>query len=87
MQRTNGLADTLKKYGYLTQSINQFYRSLDPEKNCIGGCPPFDEFIKMCEELDKMTVSDVFAIQLMQVYINSQSTQATLLHISQACYI
>lgn len=69
MQRTNGLADTLKKYGYLTQSINQYYRSLDPEKNCVGGCPPFDKFIKMCEELDKMTVSDVFAIQLMQVYI------------------
>ncbi|KAL8542194.1 hypothetical protein ACS0TY_003164 [Phlomoides rotata] len=67
VQRTNGLADTLKKYGYLTQSINRFYRSLDPEKNCIGGCPPYDEFIKMCEELDKMTVSDVFAIQLMQV--------------------
>lgn len=67
MQRTNGLADTLKKYGYLTQSINQYYRSLDPEQKCIGECPPFDEFIKRCEKLDKMTVSDVFGIQLMQV--------------------
>ncbi|KAH6810674.1 Restriction endonuclease [Perilla frutescens var. frutescens] len=67
VQRTSGLADTLKRYGYLTRSINQYYRSLDPEQNCIGGCPPFDEFIKRCEELDKMTVSDVFGIQLMQV--------------------
>ncbi|XP_057773896.1 crossover junction endonuclease MUS81 isoform X2 [Salvia miltiorrhiza] len=67
VQRTNGLADTLKKYGYLTQSINLYYRSLDPNQKCIEGCPPFDEFIKRCEELDKMTVSDVFGIQLMQV--------------------
>lgn len=68
MQRTNGLADTFKKYGHLTISINQYYRSLDPEQKCIEGCPPFDKFIKRCEELDKMTVSDVFGIQLMQVY-------------------
>lgn len=67
MQRTNGLADTLKKYGNLTQSINQYYRSLDTMQQCVGGCPPFDEFIKRCEDLDKMTVSDVFGIQLMQV--------------------
>ncbi|KAI3448833.1 hypothetical protein Pfo_005498 [Paulownia fortunei] len=67
VQRTSGLADTLRKYGYLTQSINQYYRSVDPEQKCAGVCPPFDEFIKICEELDKMTVSDVFAVQLMQV--------------------
>lgn len=67
LQRTSGLADTLKKYGYLTQSINRYYRSLDPEQKCIEGCPHFDGFIKRCEELDKMTVSDVFGIQLMQV--------------------
>ncbi|KAK4424864.1 Crossover junction endonuclease MUS81 [Sesamum alatum] len=67
VQRTSGLADTLKKYGYLTRSINQYYKSLDPEQKFAGVCPPFDEFIKTCEELDKMTVSDVFAVQLMQV--------------------
>lgn len=67
LQRTSGLADTLKKYGYLTQSISRYYRSLDPEQKCIEGCPQFDGFIKRCEELDKMTVSDVFGIQLMQV--------------------
>ncbi|KAL6555536.1 Crossover junction endonuclease mus81 [Orobanche hederae] len=67
VQRTSGLADTLRKYGYLTQSIAQYYRSLDPDKKCNGVCPPFEEFIRTCEELDKMTVSDVFAVQLMQV--------------------
>ncbi|GER48615.1 crossover junction endonuclease MUS81 [Striga asiatica] len=67
VQRTRGLADTLRKYGVLTQSINQYYKSLEPEQKCNGVCPSFDEFIKMCEELDKMTVGDVFAVQLMQV--------------------
>ncbi|GFP84257.1 crossover junction endonuclease mus81 [Phtheirospermum japonicum] len=67
LQRTSGLADTLRKYGHLTQSINQYYISLDPEQKCNGVCPPFDGFIKMCEELDKMTISDVFAVQLTQV--------------------
>lgn len=67
VQRTSGLADTLKKYGYLTRSINQYYKSLDSEQKFAGVCPPFDEFIRTCEELDKMTVSDVFAVQLMQV--------------------
>ncbi|KAL6578699.1 Crossover junction endonuclease mus81 [Orobanche minor] len=28
---------------------------------------PFEKFIRRCEELDKMAVSDVFGIQLMQV--------------------
>lgn len=69
MQRTSGLADTLRKYGYLTQSIIQYYSSLDfrENRNSHGICPPFNEFIKRCQDLDKMTISDVFAIQLMQV--------------------
>ncbi|KAJ7982289.1 crossover junction endonuclease MUS81 [Quillaja saponaria] len=68
VQRTNGLADTLKKYGYLTQAIIQYYKSRpeDHPKHTVI-CPSFDEFIKRCQDLDKMTVSDVFAIQLMQV--------------------
>lgn len=71
MQRTNSLRDTLKKYGYLTRSITKYYRSQVPEDQpkCSEACPPFDEFIKRCQDLDKMTVSDVFAIQLMQVLI------------------
>jgi crossover junction endonuclease MUS81 len=69
VQRTSGLADTLKKYGYLTQAISQYYTAVLAEDRSkgTGVCPPFDEFVKMCQDLDKMTVSDVFAIQLMQV--------------------
>ncbi|KAJ4842727.1 hypothetical protein Tsubulata_046051 [Turnera subulata] len=69
VQRTSCLRDTLKKYGYLTQSITQFYRSQQavqqPKISAVS--PPLDEFIQRCQELEKMTVSDAFAIQLMQV--------------------
>ncbi|KAJ7005111.1 crossover junction endonuclease MUS81 isoform X2 [Populus alba x Populus x berolinensis] len=69
VQRTNSLRDTLKKYAHLTQSITQYYSLLLPEDQSKSTrvCPPFDEFIKRCQDLEKMTVSDVFAIQLMQV--------------------
>ncbi|CAH1446394.1 unnamed protein product [Lactuca virosa] len=69
VQRTSGLGDTLRKYGYLTQSITQYYKSLGNEGEHVDFpiCPPFDQFIERCQELDKMTVSDVFATQLMQV--------------------
>ncbi|KAJ8445867.1 hypothetical protein Cgig2_000179 [Carnegiea gigantea] len=67
VQRTSSLADTLKRYGYLTLAINDYYKS-----SCEGGrrstnsCPEYRDFIRKCEDLDKMTVSDVFASQLMQ---------------------
>ncbi|KAJ4825591.1 hypothetical protein Tsubulata_015244 [Turnera subulata] len=69
VQRTSCLRDTLKKYGYLTQSITQFYRSQQAEQQpkISAVSPPLDEFIQRCQELEKMTVSDAFAIQLMQV--------------------
>ncbi|KAL1308940.1 hypothetical protein HN51_051577 [Arachis hypogaea] len=69
VQRTSGLGDTLRKYAYLTQAISQCYKSRDFEGHVVGfaPCPPFDEFIKQCQDSGKMTVSDVFAIQLMQV--------------------
>ncbi|XP_068344981.1 crossover junction endonuclease MUS81 isoform X2 [Pyrus communis] len=69
VQRTIGLADTLKKYVYLTQAIAQYYKSKfsEEQRKHAGVCPPFDEFIRRCQDLDKMTVSDVFAVQLMQV--------------------
>lgn len=71
MQRTSGLADTLKKYGYLTQAITQYYKAIvmDDHYKCSGTCPRFGEFIKRCQDIDKMTVSDVFAVQLMQVLV------------------
>ncbi|KAK7401305.1 hypothetical protein VNO78_12679 [Psophocarpus tetragonolobus] len=69
VQRTSGLGDTLRKYGYLTQAISQYYKSEIFEDNVksSGTCPPFEEFIKRCQDLEKTTVSDVFAVQLMQV--------------------
>lgn len=69
VQRTSGLADTLRKYGYLTHAITQYYKSRVPEDQpkSTGICPPFREFIRRCQDLDRLTVGDVFAIQLMQV--------------------
>ncbi|KAK4372077.1 hypothetical protein RND71_007461 [Anisodus tanguticus] len=67
VQRTGGLGETLRKYGYLTQAINQYHRCMDNERSNTRVCPRFKEFIRKCKDLDKMTVSDVFAIQLMQV--------------------
>ncbi|KAL4557456.1 hypothetical protein LXL04_035633 [Taraxacum kok-saghyz] len=66
VQRTSGLGDTLRKYGNLTQSITQYYKSLGNDVE-FPICPPYNKFIERCQELDKMTVSDVFATQLMQV--------------------
>lgn len=71
VQRTTSLGDTLRKYGHLTQAIYQYYKSgfFEDNNKRSAICPPFDEFIKRCQDLEKMTVSDVFAIQLMQVPI------------------
>ncbi|CAH8387963.1 unnamed protein product [Eruca vesicaria subsp. sativa] len=68
--RTSGLGETLRKYGYLTKSIHEYYKSLvndDDDQNNVASYPCFDSFVKRCQDLDKMTISDVFAIQLMQV--------------------
>lgn len=68
VQRTSGFADTIRKYGYLTQSITQYYSThLSYGSRRSRVCPSFDEFVKKCQDLEKMTVSDVFALQLMQV--------------------
>ncbi|KAL6005336.1 Crossover junction endonuclease mus81 [Asimina triloba] len=69
VHRTSGLNDTLRKYGYLTQAISHYYKTqfTNAMNQSNRMCPPFDEFIKKCQDLDKMTISDVFAIQLMQV--------------------
>ncbi|KAI3907069.1 hypothetical protein MKX01_027970 [Papaver californicum] len=69
VQRTANLPETLRRYGYLTQAIAHYYWEKtrnDTAKN-IGTCPSFSEFIKKCEDLEKVTVSDLFGIQLMQV--------------------
>ncbi|XP_011042137.1 PREDICTED: crossover junction endonuclease MUS81 isoform X3 [Populus euphratica] len=83
VQRTNSLRDTLKKYAHLTQSITQYYSLPLPEDQSKSTrvCPPFDEFIKRCQDLDKMTVSDVFAIQLMQVPQVTEETAVAVLNL------
>ncbi|XP_020522223.1 crossover junction endonuclease MUS81 [Amborella trichopoda] len=69
VQRTSSVADTVKKYGHLTHAITHYYttqssHSFDKSERI---CPSYEEFIKTCQDLEKMTVSDVFALQLMQV--------------------
>lgn len=83
VQRTNSLRDTLKKYAHLTQSITQYYSLLLPEDQSKSTrvCPSFDEFIKRCQDLEKMTVSDVFAIQLMQVPQVTEETAVAVLNL------
>ncbi|XP_024452712.2 crossover junction endonuclease MUS81 isoform X3 [Populus trichocarpa] len=83
VQRTNSLRDTLKKYAHLTQSITQYYSLPLPEDQSKSTrvCPPFDEFIKRCQDLEKMTVSDVFAIQLMQVPQVTEETAVAVLNL------
>lgn len=71
VQRTKGLIDTAKRYGYLTQAISQYYSDHFSRGSDILSshkvCPTFGDFVKKCQDLERMTVSDVFALQLMQV--------------------
>ncbi|CAH2077417.1 unnamed protein product [Thlaspi arvense] len=69
VMRTSGLGETLRKYGCLTKSIHQYYKSRvnDEQSKVSASYHSFDSFVKRCQDLDKMTISDVFAIQLMQV--------------------
>ncbi|KAH9604879.1 hypothetical protein KSS87_002549 [Heliosperma pusillum] len=69
VQRTSGLSDTLHRYGFLTLAITDQYQldSSLADCNTAVHCLEYNQFIKKCNEVDKMTVSDVFATQLMQV--------------------
>ncbi|CAD6342598.1 unnamed protein product [Miscanthus lutarioriparius] len=68
--RTSGYADTMRTYGYLTLSIIDYYstnfHSL-AKSACICPSPTYDEFERQCRCLQKKTVSQIFALQLMQV--------------------
>src|SRR4051812_37548867 len=62
VQRTNGYADTEKKYGHLTRSIIDYYRTnfsagADTSRLCLT----YGEFVKRCSDLEKVTVSNIFA--------------------------
>ncbi|KAK9950742.1 hypothetical protein M0R45_006214 [Rubus argutus] len=67
VHRTGNLTKTLRNYGYLTVAIFKYYKLPEEQHKHAGVCPTFDEFNKWCQDLDEMTVSDIFAIQLMQV--------------------
>ncbi|KAL5222926.1 hypothetical protein ABZP36_027639 [Zizania latifolia] len=68
VQRTTGYADTERTYGHLTRSIIEYYSTnFSTGANSSRVCLTFDEFKKKCNDLNKITVSDVFALQLMQV--------------------
>nr|XP_020150449.2 crossover junction endonuclease MUS81 [Aegilops tauschii subsp. strangulata] len=68
VQRTTGYADTEKKYGHLTGSIIDYYsRNFSAGADTSRLCVTYDEFVKRCSDLEKVTMSDIFALQLMQV--------------------
>ncbi|KAI5002159.1 hypothetical protein ZWY2020_026809 [Hordeum vulgare] len=68
VQRTTGYADTEKKYGHLTGSIIDYYsRNFSAGAGTSRLCLTYVEFVKRCSDLKKVTVSDIFTLQLMQV--------------------
>lgn len=65
--RTSGYTDTQRTYGYLTQSIVDYYSTNFSLAKSARICPTYDEFEGKCRDLQKKTVSQIFALQLMQV--------------------
>ncbi|XP_057521903.1 crossover junction endonuclease MUS81 isoform X2 [Amaranthus tricolor] len=82
VQRTSSLGDTLRCFGFLTLAITEYYKlkSRTDESKTVGSCPVYNQFIKQCEDVDKMTVSDVFATQLMQVPLVTEDIALAVLH-------
>uniref|UniRef100_A0A452XXA5 Crossover junction endonuclease MUS81 n=1 Tax=Aegilops tauschii subsp. strangulata TaxID=200361 RepID=A0A452XXA5_AEGTS len=93
VQRTTGYADTEKKYGHLTGSIIDYYsRNFSAGADTSRLCLTYDEFVKRCSDLEKVTMSDIFAVQLMQVpQVTEEAALAvtslypTLLSLAKAC--
>ncbi|CAO2167705.1 unnamed protein product [Urochloa humidicola] len=66
--RTSGYTDTQRTYGYLTQSIIDYYSTnFCSLAKSASSCPTYGEFEEKCRGLQKKTVSQIFALQLMQV--------------------
>ncbi|CAO2196265.1 unnamed protein product [Urochloa humidicola] len=66
--RTSGYTDTQRTYGYLTQSIIDYYSTnFCSLAKSASICPTYREFDEKCRSLQKNTVSQIFALQLMQV--------------------
>ena len=68
VQRTSGFADTQRRYGHLTRSIIEYYdTNFSTYAKTSRVCPTYDEFKRKRCDLEKTTVSEIFALQLMQV--------------------
>ncbi|XP_037412682.1 crossover junction endonuclease MUS81-like isoform X1 [Triticum dicoccoides] len=68
VQRTTGYSDTESTYGHLTLSIIDYYSTnFSIGANTCRVCLTYDEFVKKCCDPKKLTVIDIFALQLMQV--------------------
>jgi crossover junction endonuclease MUS81 len=68
VQRTKGYSDTEETYAHLTLSIIDYYSTnFSASANTSRVCLTYDEFVKKCSEPKKLSVSDIFALQLMQV--------------------
>ncbi|XP_024314868.1 crossover junction endonuclease MUS81 isoform X2 [Brachypodium distachyon] len=81
VQRTTGYSDTERRYCDLTLSIIDFYsKNFSNGANTSRACLTYDEFVNKCYDFKKITVSDIFAVQLMQV---PQVTEQTALAITE----
>ncbi|TVU36882.1 hypothetical protein EJB05_18835, partial [Eragrostis curvula] len=66
--RTSGYNDTVKTYSDLTCSIIEYYSTnFSTLSESSPVCPTYDEFEGRCRGLKRKTVSQIFALQLMQV--------------------
>ncbi|XP_047055375.1 crossover junction endonuclease MUS81-like [Lolium rigidum] len=80
VQRTTGYPDTERRYGRLTLSIIDYYSTnFSTAADTSRVCMTYDEFVKRCSDLEKVTVSDIFALQLMQV---PQATEEAVLAVT-----
>ncbi|XP_047056149.1 crossover junction endonuclease MUS81-like [Lolium rigidum] len=80
VQRTTGYPDTERRYGRLTLSIIDYYSAnFSTAADTSRVCMTYDEFVKRCSDLEKVTVSDIFALQLMQV---PQATEEAVLAVT-----
>ncbi|RCV29026.1 hypothetical protein SETIT_5G450200v2 [Setaria italica] len=95
VQRTSGYADTQRRYGHLTRSIMEYYdANFSIHAKTSPVCPTYDEFERKCCDLKKTTVSQIFALQLMQVpQVTEEAALAVIEHyptpflLAQAYYI
>ncbi|VAH60251.1 unnamed protein product [Triticum turgidum subsp. durum] len=82
VQRTTGYSDTENTYGHLTLSIIDYYSTnFSIGANTCRVCLTYDEFVKKCCDPKKLTVSDIFALQLMQVPQVTEETAVAVIEL------